>query len=80
MKKPRYKQHLIEGEWYTIRQLVLKTGISHGKIKTKIFNENATTFQELRAKSKNIKSINFHRSMYADKHGHWKLLSKALGC
>jgi len=81
MKKSRYKQHLIEGEYYSIRQLTLKLGINHHRIKAKI-EQGATTFKDLKMKVKKQKpkSVNYNNSMYADKYGYWKLLAKALRC
>ena len=79
MKKPRYKKHLINGNYYSVKQLTIKLGISYPRINAKIL-EGATTFQELKAPIKMKKSVNYHRSMYADRHGHWKLLAKALKC
>ncbi len=80
MKCERYKKHLIDGHYYSIRQLTIKLGINHHRIKARII-EGATTFEELKSSKKNTKiNVNYLNSMYVDKHGHWRLLAKALGC
>jgi len=79
MKRQRYKKHLIDGKYYTIRQLSIKLKRSNYVIKDKIL-EGATTLSALKAPIFAKQSSNFYRSMYADKHGHWRLLARVLKC
>jgi hypothetical protein len=78
-KIARYKKYLIDGKYYTIRQLSLKLKLSHHRVKAKLI-EGASTLQGLKVKVFERGSPNYEHSMYADKNGHWKLLAKALGC
>ena len=83
MKKERYKTHLIDGNYYTVRQLTLKLGLTYHRIRAKIFDDKATTMEELKEpvmSRKKSKSVNFQRSMFKDEHGHWKMLARALKC
>lgn len=80
MKKPRFKKHLIDGNYYSVRALTIKLGLNHHRIKAKIFNDGATTMAELREPPLKLTEVSFQRSMFFDKNGHWKLLAKALGC
>lgn len=80
MKRERYKKHLIDGKYYSVRQLTIKLGISHHRVKAKLL-EGASTLEGLKVKVFVKKeNPNYEKSMYADKKGHWRLLSKALGC
>jgi hypothetical protein len=75
----RHKKHLIDGKYYSVRQLSLKLRISQHRVKAQLI-EGASTLENLKVKVFLKKPPNFEHSMYADKNGHWKLLSKALGC
>ncbi len=80
VKRERYKKHLIDGTYYSVRQLSLKLRINHHRVKAKL-NEGVSTLEGLKIKVFVGKEPpNYKNSMYADKHGYWKLLSKALGC
>lgn len=78
----KHKKHLIDGNYYTVRQLTIKLGINHHRIKAKLL-EGASTLEGLKAKvvkESTKMSPNYRYSMYADEHGYWKLLARALKC
>lgn len=77
--KYKYKRHLIEGNYYTVRQLAIKLGISHYRVKAKIL-EGASTLEGIKSKIFLKEAPNYRHSMYVDRHGHWRLLAKALKC
>lgn len=86
----RKQYYEVEGKVYSVAQLVNKTCKSATYIRLRL-KQGANTFEDFNKRAeynrKHVKRTsarkggqNWKESMMVDEFGHWKLLSKALGC